>query len=135
MFLTDSGAIGRQIRARVAQEDTLHAPHLLDTDVASALLGMARGAKNGIPKLNKAVPDEHFKTYSAPRVDRHEAMPLVSMEVDARPQTPRIRHRRDLHHDRAHRAVDRPPHRPTPAQVDTTLTSVARARCAAAARR
>ncbi|ONK15368.1 type II toxin-antitoxin system VapC family toxin [Streptomyces sp. MP131-18] len=77
MFLTDSGVVGQQVRARVAQEDTLHAPHLLDTEVASALLGMARGTRSGLPKLRKAVLDEHIKTYSALRIDRHEAMPLL----------------------------------------------------------
>ncbi|KAB8165284.1 VapC toxin family PIN domain ribonuclease [Streptomyces sp. 3MP-14] len=77
MFLVDGGAIGREIRARVAQEDTLHAPHLLDTEVASALLGMARGTGNGTPKLDRGLLDEHIRTYSALRIDRHEAMPLL----------------------------------------------------------
>ncbi|WP_431784479.1 type II toxin-antitoxin system VapC family toxin [Streptomyces chumphonensis] len=77
MFLTDGGAIGRQLRARIAREDGLHAPHLLDTEVASALLGMARGTRDGVPKLGKAVLDEHIKTYTALRVERHEAMSLL----------------------------------------------------------
>ncbi|GAA4661384.1 hypothetical protein GCM10023347_11080 [Streptomyces chumphonensis] len=32
---------------------------------------------DGVPKLGKAVLDEHIKTYTALRVERHEAMSLL----------------------------------------------------------
>ncbi|MFR9727114.1 type II toxin-antitoxin system VapC family toxin [Streptomyces sp. MS19] len=62
MFLTDSGAIGRQIRARgsrvrASRHDSRH--------------------ENGVPMLDRTLLDEHIKTYSALRVERHEAMPLL----------------------------------------------------------
>lgn len=38
---------------------------------------MARGTRNGIPKLGKAALDEHIKTYGALRVKCHQAMPLL----------------------------------------------------------
>ncbi|MFJ5549699.1 type II toxin-antitoxin system VapC family toxin [Streptomyces sp. NPDC093225] len=67
LFLTDRGSRGAAARRRIGEEDALAAPHLLDTEVASALLGMARGAKIATASL-----DEHFKTYQGLRLQRHE---------------------------------------------------------------
>ncbi|MFE5811095.1 type II toxin-antitoxin system VapC family toxin [Streptomyces sp. NPDC056491] len=72
LFLTDRGSRGAAARRRISDEDTLAAPYLLDTEVASALLGMARGSKIAPESL-----DEHFKTYQGLRVQRHETGPLL----------------------------------------------------------
>lgn len=67
LLLTDRGSRGASARRRISEEDTLAAPYLLDTEVASALLGMARGTK-----IDPMSLDEHFKTYQGLRVQRHE---------------------------------------------------------------
>ncbi|GGT27440.1 type II toxin-antitoxin system VapC family toxin [Streptomyces sp. KD18] len=72
LFLTDRGSRGAAARRRISEEDTLAAPYLLDTEVASALLGMARGAK-----IDPSSLDEHFETYQGLRVQRHETGPLL----------------------------------------------------------
>ncbi|MEU6211482.1 type II toxin-antitoxin system VapC family toxin [Streptomyces sp. NPDC047023] len=72
LFLTDRGSRGAAARRRIGEEDTLAAPYLLDTEIASALLGMARGAKIAPESL-----DEHFRTYQGLRVQRHETGPLL----------------------------------------------------------
>ncbi|MEU5151179.1 type II toxin-antitoxin system VapC family toxin [Streptomyces yangpuensis] len=72
LFLTDKGSRGAAARRRISEEDLLAAPHLLDTAIASALLGMARGSKIAPESL-----DEHFKTYQGLRVQRHETGPLL----------------------------------------------------------
>ncbi|GAA2384934.1 PIN domain-containing protein [Streptomyces glaucosporus] len=76
-FLTDSGRRGQQARSRIAQETRLHAPHLIDTEIASALLGLARGTRGGVPKVTASELDEHFKTYAALPIHRREAAPLL----------------------------------------------------------
>lgn len=76
-FLTDSGARGRQARSVIARHSRLYAPHLIDTEIASALLGMARGTRGGTPKVTSSELDEHFKTYAALPVHRSEAAPLL----------------------------------------------------------
>ncbi|MEU9145160.1 type II toxin-antitoxin system VapC family toxin [Streptomyces sp. NPDC048349] len=73
LFLTDRGSRGAAARRRIGEEDTLAAPYLLDTEVASALLGLARGAK-----IDPTSLDEHFKTYQGLRVQRHETGPLLA---------------------------------------------------------
>ncbi|MEV6953873.1 type II toxin-antitoxin system VapC family toxin [Streptomyces sp. NPDC051183] len=72
LFLTDRGSGGTAARRRIGEEDALAAPYLLDTEIASALLGMARGTKIDPESL-----DEHFKTYQGLRVQRHETGPLL----------------------------------------------------------
>ncbi|MFJ3924965.1 type II toxin-antitoxin system VapC family toxin [Streptomyces sp. NPDC090022] len=72
LFLTDRGSRGAAARRRISEEDTLAAPYLLDTEVASALLGMARGSK-----IHPMSLDEHVKTYQGLRVQRHETGPLL----------------------------------------------------------
>ncbi|MBZ9596124.1 type II toxin-antitoxin system VapC family toxin [Streptomyces erythrochromogenes] len=72
LFLTDKGSRGAAARRRISEEDLLAAPHLLNTAIASALLGMARGSKIAPESL-----DEHFKTYQGLRVQRHETGPLL----------------------------------------------------------
>ncbi|MDX6761399.1 MULTISPECIES: type II toxin-antitoxin system VapC family toxin [Streptomyces] len=72
LFLTDRGSRGAAARRRIGEEDLLGAPCLLDTEIASALLGLARGSK-----IAPASLDEHFKTYQGLRVQRHETGPLL----------------------------------------------------------
>ncbi|MFK0255763.1 type II toxin-antitoxin system VapC family toxin [Streptomyces sp. NPDC090445] len=72
LFLTDGGSRGAAARRRIGEEDTLAAPYLLDTEIASALLGLARGAKIDPKSL-----DEHFKTYQGLRMQRHETGVLL----------------------------------------------------------
>ncbi|MBT2472831.1 type II toxin-antitoxin system VapC family toxin [Streptomyces sp. ISL-66] len=67
LFLTDRGSRGAAARRRIGEEDTLAAPYLLDTEIASALLGLAHGAK-----IDPTSLDEHFKTYQGLRLQRHE---------------------------------------------------------------
>ncbi|MFJ3977701.1 type II toxin-antitoxin system VapC family toxin [Streptomyces sp. NPDC090021] len=72
LFLTDKGSRGAAARRRIGEEDLLAAPYLLDTEITSALLGMARGSK-----IAPASLDEHFKTYQGLRVQRHDTGPLL----------------------------------------------------------
>ncbi|MHB9859508.1 type II toxin-antitoxin system VapC family toxin [Streptomyces sp. YIM S03343] len=77
VFLTDRGRRGQKARARISAETRLYAPHLIDTEIASALLGMARGTRGGVPKVTSAELDQHFKTYQALPIHRCEAAPLL----------------------------------------------------------
>lgn len=53
MLLADAGPVGEAIRGRVGGE-RLIAPHLIDVEVASALLGRHRGGKLSDSQLNLA---------------------------------------------------------------------------------
>lgn len=75
-FLTDEGATGHQIRERVAKEDRLAAPHLIDYEIMSALLGLARGRRGGKPKLNEKQLRKALVTYRDLAIDRHETLIL-----------------------------------------------------------
>ena len=77
MFLTDSGTVGQRVRARVGREDVLHVPYLLDTEIASALLGMARGIRGGTPKLSQTELEHHVKTLEKIPLRRHATGPLL----------------------------------------------------------
>ncbi|MFF5444395.1 type II toxin-antitoxin system VapC family toxin [Streptomyces sp. NPDC012888] len=72
LFLTDRGSRGAAARRRIGEEDALAAPYLLDTEVASALLGLARGAR-----IDPLSLDDHFRTYEGLRVQRHETSSLL----------------------------------------------------------
>ncbi|WP_328772027.1 hypothetical protein [Streptomyces sp. NBC_00286] len=52
-FLTSSGVLARRVRERIAAEDDIHAPYLIDTEVASSVIGMGKGTRGGKPKLGK----------------------------------------------------------------------------------
>ncbi|WP_316743813.1 type II toxin-antitoxin system VapC family toxin [Streptomyces sp. MK7] len=75
-FLTDAGPIGHRIRERVGKEDRIAAPHLIDYEIMSALLGLARGRRGGEPKLDATQLRKALATYRDLAVDRHETLVL-----------------------------------------------------------
>ncbi|MDI2127250.1 type II toxin-antitoxin system VapC family toxin [Yinghuangia seranimata] len=74
---TDAGAVGASVRSRLAKADMLLAPHLLDVEVMSALLGMARGVRGGVPKLTQPALEAALQAYAALPIRRMEHMPFV----------------------------------------------------------
>lgn len=73
--LTDKGRRGDAVREKIANED-LAAPALLDYEVASALFGMARGTRGGVPKLDSTALDEALDTYQVLTIRRYDAQPF-----------------------------------------------------------
>ncbi|MEU8137501.1 type II toxin-antitoxin system VapC family toxin [Streptodolium elevatio] len=74
---TDLGEIGRAARDRIAKSDAILAPYLLDVELSSALLGMARGVRGGQPKLTQPALDAALRDYAGLRVQRMEHLPLL----------------------------------------------------------
>jgi len=75
-FLSDEGPTGHRVRERVAKEDRLAAPHLIDYEIMSALLGLARGRRGGNPKLSEKQLRRAVATYRDLAIDRHETLIL-----------------------------------------------------------
>ncbi|MES4904996.1 MULTISPECIES: type II toxin-antitoxin system VapC family toxin [unclassified Streptomyces] len=75
-FLSDEGLTGHRVRERVAKEDRLAAPHLIDYEIMSALLGLARGRRGGEPKLSEKQLRKAVATYRDLAIDRHETLIL-----------------------------------------------------------
>ncbi|WP_438492033.1 type II toxin-antitoxin system VapC family toxin [Streptomyces asiaticus] len=75
-FLSDEGPTGHRVRERVAKEDRLAAPHLIDYEIMSALLGLARGRRGGEPKLSEKQLRKAVATYRDLAIDRHETLIL-----------------------------------------------------------
>ncbi|WP_432251831.1 type II toxin-antitoxin system VapC family toxin [Streptomyces sp. HNM1019] len=75
-FLSDDGPTGHRVRKRVAMEDRLAAPHLIDYEIMSALLGLARGRRGGDPKLSEKQLRKAVATYRDLAIDRHETLIL-----------------------------------------------------------
>ncbi|ADI11555.1 hypothetical protein SBI_08437 [Streptomyces bingchenggensis BCW-1] len=75
-FLSDEGPTGHLVRERVAKEDRLAAPHLIDYEIMSALLGLARGRRGGEPKLSEKQLRKAVATYRDLAIDRHETLIL-----------------------------------------------------------
>lgn len=75
-FLSDEGPTGRRVRERIGKEDRLAAPHLIDYEIMSALLGLARGRRGGEPKLNEKQLRKAIATYRDLAIDRHETLVL-----------------------------------------------------------
>ncbi|MEU4895350.1 type II toxin-antitoxin system VapC family toxin [Streptomyces sp. NPDC044780] len=75
-FLADESPTGHGVRQRVAKEDRLAAPHLLDYEVMSALLGLARGRRGGEPKLSEKQLRKAVATYRDLPIDRYETLIL-----------------------------------------------------------
>ncbi|MEV7678042.1 type II toxin-antitoxin system VapC family toxin [Streptomyces sp. NPDC088341] len=75
-FLTDDGPTGQRVRKRVVEEDRLAAPHLIDYEVISALLGLARGRRGGKPKLTARALHKAMATFRDLPIDRHETLIL-----------------------------------------------------------
>ncbi|CAL9503010.1 Ribonuclease VapC9 [Nocardiopsis dassonvillei] len=70
-MLTAAGPVGSAVAARVAGADVLCAPYLLDTEVMSALLGMARGGK-----ITSDQADTAMTAYDRLPIDRYDVLPL-----------------------------------------------------------
>lgn len=75
-YLTDDGAAGRRVRDRVAQEDALSAPELLDYEVMSALAGLSRGRRGGEPKLSTRQVEKAMATFRLLPVNRYNTVRL-----------------------------------------------------------
>ncbi|MDO0932707.1 type II toxin-antitoxin system VapC family toxin [Streptomyces sp. DG2A-72] len=75
-FLTSSGMLARRVRERIATEDEIHAPYLIDTEVASSVIGM--GTRGGKPKLSKGEVDRYLKEFADLPLTRHPALPLTA---------------------------------------------------------
>jgi predicted nucleic acid-binding protein len=71
MLLADAGPVGEAVRDRVKGERLL-APHLVDVEVASALLGSRRGGKLSEPQL-----DEAWDAFAQLPIRRVEHLPLL----------------------------------------------------------
>jgi predicted nucleic acid-binding protein len=77
-FLTSSGKLARKVRERIAAENEIHAPHLIDTEVASSVIGMGKGTRGGKPKLGKGEVDRYLKEFADLPLTRHPALPLTA---------------------------------------------------------
>jgi predicted nucleic acid-binding protein len=64
---------GEAIADRLATEDSVNAPYLLDGEMISALLGLVRGHK-----VTERQADAALRNYHAFPVDRHDVLPLWS---------------------------------------------------------
>lgn len=76
-FLIASGTLAQKVRERIAAEDEIHAPYLIDTEVTSAVLGMGKGTRGGKPKLSKGEVDRYLKEFADLPLTRHPALPLT----------------------------------------------------------
>ncbi|MCH5676225.1 type II toxin-antitoxin system VapC family toxin [Streptomyces gilvus] len=77
-FLTSNGTLGRRVRERIASEDEIHAPYVIDTQVASSVIGMGKGTRGGKPKLGKPDVDRYLKEFADLPLTRHPALPLTA---------------------------------------------------------
>lgn len=75
-YLTDDGPAGRRVRERVAGEDTVSAPELLDYEVMSALAGLSRGRRGGEPKLSTRQVEKAMATFRLMPIDRYNTVRL-----------------------------------------------------------
>lgn len=64
---------GEAIADRLATEESVNAPYLLDGEIVSALLGLMRGQK-----VTGRQADAALSNYRAFPIDRHEVLPLWS---------------------------------------------------------
>ncbi len=80
-FVTSQSAIARRVRAMVAAAKELNAPHLIDTEVASAMIRMGKGTRGGSPKISKTDLDRYLKEFADLPITRHAVSHL----------TPRVR--------------------------------------------
>jgi predicted nucleic acid-binding protein len=64
---------GEAIADRLATEDSVNAPFVLDGEMISALLGLVRGHK-----VTERQADAALRNYQAFPVDRHDVLPLWS---------------------------------------------------------
>lgn len=64
---------GEAIADRLATEESVNAPYVLDGEIASALLGLMRGQK-----ITGRQADAAVSNYRAFPIDRHDVLPLWS---------------------------------------------------------
>jgi predicted nucleic acid-binding protein len=62
---------GKEIADRLATEESVNAPYVLDGEVVSALLGLTRGRK-----VTELQADAALRNYQAFPIDRHDVLPL-----------------------------------------------------------
>lgn len=75
--LTDTGRRGKVVRDRLDDEDVLAAPSLLDSEVLSALVGMARRSGAGTPAvISTRSRDKATDVYRQLSLTRHDVLPL-----------------------------------------------------------
>lgn len=75
-FLLDRGKTGTTIRERVGRADTLAAPGLLDYEITSAVVGLARGRRGGKPKITEKEAQKAIIDYQALALDLHPTLVL-----------------------------------------------------------
>jgi predicted nucleic acid-binding protein len=75
--LTDTGRRGKAVRDRLDREDSLAAPNLLDTEILSALVRLARRSGAGTPAvLTARSRDKAMDVYRQLPLQRHDVLPL-----------------------------------------------------------
>ena len=62
---------GEAIAARMAVEESVNAPYVLDGEIVSALLGLTRGRK-----ITERQADAAIRNFQVFPVDRHDVLPL-----------------------------------------------------------
>lgn len=72
-LLVASTAAGEAIADRLATEESVNAPYVLDGEIVSALLGLMRGQK-----VTGRQADAAVRNYRAFPIDRHDVLPLWS---------------------------------------------------------
>jgi len=75
-YLTDDGPVGQRVRDRLAREDAVSAPELLDYEVVSALAGLSRGTRGSLPKLSARQAEKAMATFRLLPIDRHDTVGL-----------------------------------------------------------
>ncbi|OII70437.1 type II toxin-antitoxin system VapC family toxin [Streptomyces sp. CC77] len=80
-FITSRSPFAQGVRALVASAEELNAPHLIDTEVTSAMIGLGRGTRGEAPKISKADLDRYLKEFADLPITRHAVLHL----------TPRVR--------------------------------------------
>ncbi|MGH3925303.1 MAG: type II toxin-antitoxin system VapC family toxin [Pseudonocardiaceae bacterium] len=71
--------IDETLRQRFAAPRVVHAPHLLDAEVASAVRGLLLGAKIGVPRALEMLAD-----FAALRITRHPMRPYLGRIIELR---------------------------------------------------
>ncbi|MGH3975645.1 MAG: type II toxin-antitoxin system VapC family toxin [Pseudonocardiaceae bacterium] len=71
--------IDEGLRQRLAAQRTVHAPHLIDAEVASAVRGLLLGGKIGLPRAAEMLAD-----FAALRIIRHPMHPHLSRIIELR---------------------------------------------------
>ena len=70
-LLTAKTEAGEAVGGRVAAAHALYAPHVIDEEIVSALLGLSRGKK-----ITEGEADAALSNYRAFPIARHDVLPL-----------------------------------------------------------